>query len=58
MAAPFVTGEAALIWAKHPTWTPQQVHYTIDNSVDHKGATGRNSNYGFGRINLEKALSL
>jgi len=58
MAAPMVAGEAALIWAKHPTWTPQQVHYTIDNSVDHKGASGRNSSYGFGRINLEKALSL
>lgn len=58
MAAPFVAGEAALIWAKHPTWTPQQVHYTIDNSVDHKGASGRNSHYGFGRINLAKALAL
>ncbi len=58
MAAPFVAGEAALIWAKHPNWTPQQVHYTIDNSVDHKGSEGRNSKYGFGRINLQKALAL
>ncbi|MNL70184.1 Subtilisin [compost metagenome] len=58
MAAPFVAGEAALIWAKHPTWTAQQVRNAITSGVDHKGSAGRNSRYGYGRINLEKALAL
>ncbi|HEY9898071.1 MAG TPA: S8 family serine peptidase [Pantanalinema sp.] len=58
MAAPFVSGEAALIWAKHPSWTAQQVRNAITSGVDHKGSAGRNSRYGYGRINLEKALSL
>lgn len=58
MAAPFVTGEAALIWAKHPDWSASQVHQVIDTAVDHKGSSGRNDHYGFGRINLDKALSM
>lgn len=58
MAAPYVSGEAALIWAKHPTWTAQQVRSAITSGVDHKGSAGRNSHYGYGRINLEKALAI
>jgi len=52
-----VTGEAALIWGKHPYWTADQVHQVIDTAVDHKGASGRNDRYGFGRINLAKAVA-
>ncbi|MBO9542600.1 S8 family serine peptidase [bacterium] len=58
MAAPFVSGEAALIWAKHPNWTAQQVRNAITSTVDHKGSSGRNARYGYGRINLAKALAL
>lgn len=58
MAAPMVSGEAALIWGKHPDWTADQVRYVIDTAVDHKGSSGRNSHYGFGRINLAKALAM
>jgi thermitase len=57
MATPYVTGEAALIWGKHPYWTADQVHQVIDTAVDHKGASGRNDRYGFGRINLAKAVA-
>jgi thermitase len=56
MAAPFVSGEAALIIAQHPTWTVDQVRARIDQAVDDKGASGRDEKYGFGRINLSKAL--
>lgn len=56
MAAPFVTGEAALIFAKHPDWTIQQVRSLIDTAVDHKGSAGRNDKFGFGRINIYKAV--
>ncbi|MFP5502825.1 MAG: S8 family peptidase, partial [Candidatus Sericytochromatia bacterium] len=56
MAAPFVAGEAAMILAQHPNWTVEQVRNRIRQAVDDKGARGRDSNYGFGRINLAKAL--
>jgi thermitase len=56
MAAPFVSGEAALIIAQHPTWTPAQVRARIDSAVDDKGSAGRDDKYGYGRINLAKAL--
>jgi subtilisin family serine protease len=56
MAAPFVAGEAALIFAQHPNWTADQVRARIDQAVDHKGSAGRNTHYGFGRVNLSRAV--
>lgn len=56
MACPLVAAEAALLFAKHPTWTNQMVRARIQSAVDDKGATGRDAKYGFGRINLAKAL--
>lgn len=56
MACPFVAGEAALIWSQHPTWNDEQVRNRIRKAVDDKGANGRDPRYGFGRVNLEKAL--
>jgi thermitase len=56
MAAPFVAGEAALIFAQHPDWSADQVRARIDQAVDHKGTAGRNTHYGFGRVNLARAL--
>lgn len=58
MAAPMVAGEAAMIWARHPSWGALQVHQALRTAVDHKGSEGRNSSYGFGRINLELASTL
>ncbi|MNT88792.1 Extracellular serine protease precursor [compost metagenome] len=56
MAAPFVSGEAALIIAQHPTYTVEQVRNRIRTATDEKGAAGRDSKYGYGRMNLAKAL--
>jgi thermitase len=56
MAAPFVSGEAALIIAQHPNWTVEQVRNRIRSAVDDKGASGKDSQYGHGRVNLGKAL--
>jgi thermitase len=56
MACPYVAGEAALILSQHPNWTADQVRARIDQAVDDKGAKGRDQKYGFGRINLKKAL--
>lgn len=56
MACPFVAGEAALIWSQHPSWSDEQVRNRIRQAVDDKGASGRDARYGFGRVNLERAL--
>jgi thermitase len=56
MATPHVSGVAALIWGKNPSLTALQVRSKLDASVDDKGAAGRDPSYGFGRVNLAKAL--
>ena len=57
MATPHVAGVAALIAAKNPTWTQSQIRAKLDTSVDDKGAAGRDPQFGFGRVNLVKAVS-
>jgi thermitase len=57
MATPHVAGVAALIAFKNPTFTAAQIRSKLDTSVDDKGAPGRDPQYGFGRVNLAKAVS-
>jgi thermitase len=57
MATPHVAGVAALIAAKNPSWSQSQIRSKLDTSVDDKGAAGRDPQFGFGRVNLVKALS-
>jgi thermitase len=57
MATPHVSGVAALIWGKNPTWTVSQVRSKLDAAVDDLGPVGRDTSYGFGRVNLVKALT-
>ncbi len=57
MATPHVAGVAALIWGKNPAFTAAQVRAKLDASVDDKGAAGRDPSFGFGRVNLQKALT-
>lgn len=56
MAAPQVTGAAALIWNLHPSLSAVQVKARILNGVDHIPAFAANTISG-GRLNLEKALN-
>lgn len=55
MACPFVSGEAALIFAQHPNWTAQQVYNRIISTADSKGS--RSNTYGYGRINIGRAVA-
>jgi thermitase len=57
MATPHVSGVAALIWGRNPTWTVSQVRSKLDAAVDDLGPVGRDTSYGFGRVNLLKALT-
>ena len=57
MAAPFVSAAAALIWAVGPDLTRDQVIDRLRSGVDDLGPPGRDPQYGFGRLNLKKALT-
>ncbi|MBI2842291.1 MAG: S8 family serine peptidase [Armatimonadetes bacterium] len=55
-AAPFVSGIAALIWSVHPDWTNEQVFYQIIFTADDIGASGKDIQTGWGRVNAYRAL--
>lgn len=56
MATPHVAGLATLLFGIHPDWTPLQVEQRIESTADDKGAAGRDDYYGWGRINMYRAL--
>ncbi len=55
-SAPFVSGEAALIWAKNPSWSRDEVIADIRNSADKIAGREFDRNFGYGRINVGNAL--
>jgi subtilisin family serine protease len=57
MATPHVAGVAALIFGDNPGWTAAQVRAKLDTSVDDLGTPGRDTSFGFGRVNLLKAMT-
>jgi thermitase len=57
-AAPIVAGEAALVLSVNPGLTADQVQNIIKQSADDLGAIGWDPTYGYGRINLARALSM
>ena len=56
MATPHVSGVAALLFSRTPTATPAQVRSSLTSAVDDLGPAGRDSSFGFGRVNLCKAM--
>jgi subtilisin family serine protease len=56
MAAPLVSGLAALIWAKNPSATTSDVATVILNGSQDLGSAGWDPYYGWGRINAANAL--
>jgi len=56
MAAPFISGVAALVWGLHPELTAQQVKTILEDSALDLGTPGRDSNYGYGRVNAYWAV--
>jgi thermitase len=56
MATPHVAGLAALLFGQNPTWTNVQVRNRMNACSDDLGAAGRDTSFGFGRINLGRAL--
>jgi len=56
MATPHVAGAAALLLEENPSLTPLQVKTLLEQTADDLGAGGRDNAYGWGRINIEKAI--
>lgn len=58
MAAPHVSGLAALLVEQVGRNNPAQLRAALAKSVDDLGKNGRDAAYGFGRINVAKGLGL
>lgn len=58
MATPHVSGVAALILSKNPTFTTEEVLNIVRATADDIGAPGFDIYTGFGRINANKALAM
>jgi thermitase len=57
MATPHVAGATAIIWDKYPAATAATIRSKLDAAVDDLGTAGRDTSFGFGRVNLVKAES-
>jgi subtilisin family serine protease len=55
MAAPHVSGAAALVIAAHPGWSNTQVRSRLTGTATDLGAAGRDSYYGYGLVNAAAA---
>lgn len=58
MAAPFVAGVAALVFAANPGATPFQVMRQLQNTATDMGTAGRDTATGAGLINPRAAITL
>lgn len=56
MAAPMVAGAAAVIWSTKPSLSAEDVRRILELTADDLGPVGWDSDFGFGRINLNLAL--
>jgi len=58
MASPHVAGVAALIRAQHPEFSPEQVRQVLRGSADDIGAPGFDTQFGYGRLNASRSLTI
>lgn len=57
MAAPIVSGLVALMKARRPDLTPDEIEGLIEATAVDKGLAGKDQNYGYGRIDAGRALA-
>lgn len=55
-ATPNVSGVVALIRARYPTWTNQQVVDRLIATTDDLGFAGKDNRFGYGRVNAFRAV--
>lgn len=56
MATPHVAGLASLVLALHPEFSNEEIRSVINASADDLGDPDKDKNFGYGRINAQKAL--
>ena len=57
LSAPFVSGVAALLRSRHPTWGSTEVVTRLLGTARDLGAKGRDNVYGVGRLDAARALA-
>lgn len=55
-SCPITAGMCGMIWSADPSLTPQQVEDLLRASCDDLGSVGVDDEYGYGRVNLRKAM--
>ncbi|GII96131.1 S8 family serine peptidase [Sinosporangium siamense] len=57
MAAPLVTGLAALMWSRHPGHTNTKIKQCLQDSAANLGSAGFDNAWGHGRVDARAALT-
>lgn len=55
MATPFVSGVAALVKSKYPSWTASQISSRLTSTAQDLGASGYDTTYGYGLVRADSA---
>jgi subtilisin len=55
MACPHVSGAAAVVWGAHRFATNEQIWNLLAYYVDNLGPAGWDANFGYGRVNVDRA---
>lgn len=58
VSSPIVAGAAALVLSANPSLTGSQVQQILKQSADDLGPAGWDSSYGWGRVNVGRAVSM
>jgi subtilisin family serine protease len=56
MSSPYVAAAAALVMARNPQWTAEQVKAQLLNTATDFGARGKDADFGYGEIDLYAAV--
>ncbi|PAJ74180.1 alkaline serine protease [Pseudoalteromonas sp. NBT06-2] len=55
MATPHVSGVAALVWSNNLSCSNQDIRNALNNTAQDKGASGRDTSYGYGIVKAKNA---
>lgn len=58
MAAPHVTGAAALLKARYPGWSNTTIRSRLQATATDLGSSGKDNTFGYGLVNVDKALRM
>jgi subtilisin family serine protease len=56
MAAPYVTGVAAIVWSKNPTLSAAEVRQALESTAKDLGEEGKDYEYGYGLVQADAAV--